>query len=168
MSALLRLLWRDPRVLERLQEEQAAVVARHGPQLTGAHVCACTCRGQIAQALCKWRLVWPAMALRSQTCMASFHVRPLVLLALCAGAGRHWSAQGRSNVCRRASVAAATSNATTEYAAKLHCLTRHVPFPAGAALESMPYTDAVIREGMRVHPIIMSLFRRTAQVRCCA
>jgi len=48
---------------------------------------------------------------------------------------------------------------------ELRCLTRRVLFPAGAALESMPYTDAVIREGMRVHPIIMSLFRRTAQVR---
>ena len=36
---------------------------------------------------------------------------------------------------------------------------------AGKVLESMPYADAVIKEALRVHPIVSSLFRRTLQVR---
>ena len=38
-------------------------------------------------------------------------------------------------------------------------------FLAGKVLESMPYADAVIKEALRVHPIVASLFRRTLQVR---
>lgn len=36
MSALLSLLLRNPHVLERLRREQAAIVAQHGPGLSGA------------------------------------------------------------------------------------------------------------------------------------
>ena len=36
MSALLSLLLRNPHVLERLRQEQAAIVAQHGPGLSGA------------------------------------------------------------------------------------------------------------------------------------
>ena len=39
MSALLRLLERHPRVLERLQQEQAQILAQHGPALTGVPCC---------------------------------------------------------------------------------------------------------------------------------
>lgn len=88
----------------------------------------------------------------------------LVLLALCASAGHPWSTQGSSK-CADARLLLRPPAVRRRVRSELRCLTRRVLFPAGAALESMPYTDAVIREGMRVHPIIMSLFRRTAQVR---
>lgn len=35
---------------------------------------------------------------------------------------------------------------------------------AGRVLEMMPYTDAIIKEALRVHPIVQSLFRQTMQV----
>ena len=43
MSALLRLLERHPRVLERLQQEQAQILAQHGPALTGMPCCLRPC-----------------------------------------------------------------------------------------------------------------------------
>ena len=87
MSALLRLLWRDPRVLERLQEEQAAFVARRGPQLTGAHVRLCESYLDSSGALQVAAGVARHGAARSDT-HGKLLVWPPVLLALCASAGR--------------------------------------------------------------------------------
>ncbi|KAK9842472.1 hypothetical protein WJX81_001619 [Elliptochloris bilobata] len=42
-------------------------------------------------------------------------------------------------------------------------LAQHGPGLSGKALESMPYADAVIKEALRVHPIVASIFRRTLE-----
>ena len=53
---------------------------------------------------------------------------------------------------------------STESVSGRQRVTEGPPPAAGRVLEMMPYTDAIIKEALRVHPIVQSLFRQTMQV----